>query len=134
LLARPADNPAEALRAIDEMTPRINAFLMLPDTTLLRREIIDSLISYSLNNNFVLIGLSHKYVKAGALMAYSFNSRAIGRSAGMMVNAILNSSSSVDSKPQWAPQIELSINLKTAQKIGIDIDRNLLEKAKIIIK
>jgi putative ABC transport system substrate-binding protein len=134
LIAMPAQNPKEALRAIKDMAFRIDAFWMLPDQTLIRQEIIDTLVSYSFEKNFVLIGLSSKHVTAGALMAYSFNSKAIGRSAGKKVSAMLKSSPLVDNNSIWAPDTELAINLKTAHKIGVIIDQSFLERAESLIE
>lgn len=134
LIAMPAKNPKEALRAIKDMAFRIDAFWMLPDQTLIRQEIIDTLVSYSFEQRFVLIGLSSKHVTAGALMAYSFNSQAVGKAAGKMVNAILERSALVDNNSIWAPDTELVINLKTAHKIGVAIDPSFLERAESLVE
>jgi putative ABC transport system substrate-binding protein len=134
LIAMPAENPKEALHAIKDMAFRIDAFWMLPDQTLIRQEIIDTLVSYSIEQNFVLIGLSSKHVAAGALMAYSFNSKAIGRSAGKKVAAVLKHVPLVDDNSIWAPDTDLVINLKTASKIGVIIDQSLLERAESLVE
>jgi putative ABC transport system substrate-binding protein len=134
LIAIPVRNPKESLQAIKNMASLIDAFLMLPDKTLIRQEIIDTLVSSSLKKRFVLIGLSGKYVKAGALMAYSFNSKANGKSTGKIVKTLLSNSLQMNHNSKWAPETELAINLKTANKIGVVIDASLLEKADIIIK
>lgn len=134
LIAIPVSNSKESLQAIKNMAPLIDAFLMLPDKTLIRQEIIDTLVASSLKKRFVLIGLSGKYVKAGALMAYSFNSKANGKSAGKIVKTLLSNSLQMNHNSKWAPETELAINLKTANKIGVIIDASLLEKADTIIK
>lgn len=134
LIAMPAQNPKEALHAIKDMAFRIDAFWMLPDQTLIRQEVIDTLVSYSIEQNFVLIGLSSKHVAAGALMAYSFNSKAIGRSAGKKVAAILKNSPPADNNSIWAPDTELVINLKTAHKIGVILDQSFLERAESLVE
>jgi putative ABC transport system substrate-binding protein len=134
LIAVPAHNPKEALHAIKGMASSIDAFWMLPDQSLIRQEIIDSLVSYSFEQHFVLIGLSSKHVSAGALMAYSFNSKSIGESSGRMVDAMLKSNTPKDGNSIWAPKTDLVINLKTANKIKVVIDPVILERAKSVIK
>lgn len=134
LIAVPAQTPKEALHAIKDMASRIDAFWMLPDKTLIRQEVIDTLVSYSFEHHFVLIGLSGKHVSAGALMAYSFNSKAIGRSAGKMAQAILQRSAIDDTHSIWAPDTELAVNLKTAHKIGVSLDPSFLERAESLIE
>lgn len=134
LIAIAAHNPKEALFAIKSMSSRIDAFLMVPDKTLIRQEVIDTLVSYSLKQRFVLIGLSHKYVRAGALMAYSFNSEAIGKETGKIVNSFLNNIIPMENNPIWAQDTELAINLKTASKIGVTLDPSFIEKATSIIE
>lgn len=134
LYAIPAQNPKEALRAIKEIVSKIDAFWMIPDKTLIRQEITDTLVSYSFEKRFVLIGLSKKYVKAGALMAFSFDSKVIGKEAGKIANKILNNSSPMENNMVWAPGTELTVNLKTAGKIGVVIDPSFLKQADSIIE
>lgn len=134
LLSRSATNPTEALQAINEMASQVNAFWMIPDPTLIRQEVVDTLVAASIKHKFVLIGLSARYVEAGALLAYSFNSQAIGQSAGNLVKIMLNGQVPVDRQPGWAPEAELTINLKTAEKIRVVIDPALVNKAVTIIK
>jgi len=134
LIAVPAQTPKEALRAIKDMASRIDAFWMLPDQTLIRQEVIDTLVSYSFEHDFVLIGLSGKHVTAGALMAYSFNSEAIGKSAGKMVHAILQRSAIGDDNSIWAPDTDLALNLKTAHKIGVSLDPSFVKRAESLIE
>jgi ABC-type uncharacterized transport system substrate-binding protein len=134
LIAVPAHNPKEALHAIEGMASRIDAFWMLPDQSLVRQEIIDSLVSYSFEQHFVLIGLSSKHVSAGALMAYSFNSKSIGESSGRMVDATLKSTMPKDGNSIWAPKTDLAINLKTANRIKVVIDPVILKRAKSVVE
>ncbi len=132
LIAIPVKTPVEAIRAIQKIVPNIDAFWMTPDTTVYRQEALDFLIYSSICYHFVLAGLSIKDVRSGSLFAWSFNSYKLGEQAGRLVNKILNGGDFPHKKFFWAGELSLSINLKIAKKIGIEIDKTLINKAQVI--
>ncbi len=132
LIAIPVKNSVQAIRAIQKIVPKIDAFWMTPDTTVYRQEALDFLIYSSICYHFVLAGLSIKDVKSGSLFAWSFDSYKLGKQAGELVDKILNGADFPHKKFFWAKQLSLSINLKIAKKIGVQIDKTLIEKAQVI--
>jgi len=132
LIAIPVKNPVQALKAIQKIVPHIDAFWMTPDTTVYRQEVLDFLVYSSICYHFVLAGLSIRDVRSGSLFAWSFNSYKLGEQAGKLIEKILNGGDFPHKKFFWAKQLSLSINLKIAKKIGIKIDKTLMEKAQVI--
>jgi putative ABC transport system substrate-binding protein len=74
------------------------------------------------------------YVQAGGLMAYREDHLAIRRRAGVMVGKILQGTKPADIPAEYPTQFRLSINLKTAQALGITIPRHLLMLADEVIR
>jgi len=132
LIAIPVKTPVQAIRAIQKIVSKIDAFWMTPDTTVYRQEALDFLIYSSIYYHFVLAGLSIKDVRSGSLFAWSFNSYKLGEQAGELVNKILKGGDFPHKKFFWAKQLSLSINLRIAKKIGIKIDKILLNQAQVI--
>ncbi len=132
IIAIPVKNPVQAIRAIQKIVPKIDAFWMTPDTTVYRQEALDFLIYSSICYHFVLAGLSIKDVRSGSLFAWSFDSYKLGKQAGELVDKILNGADFPHRKFFWAQQLSLSINLKIAKKIGVQIDKRLIENAQVI--
>lgn len=129
LISTKISQKSEAINAITKMKGKIDAFWMAPDTTAITFESREYMLLFSLRNNIPLIGISEKYVKNGALMAYTFDNKDVGRQAGEIARQIL------DGKPVEAfaihppRKLKLSLNLKVAKKLGLEIPKRLIDKA-----
>ncbi|NDY41816.1 hypothetical protein G3N55_02970 [Dissulfurirhabdus thermomarina] len=131
LVARAVSSPAEALHAIKEISPEIDAFWLLPDTTVIRREILDYLLLNSLRYKFVLMALSDKQVAAGALFSFDFDIRAMGRAAGEIVKVLQSGVPPSKVPLRWSPRPRLIINMKTAEKIGVRVPEDLAKASRL---
>jgi len=119
----------EAIDAIDRLEGNVDAIWMVPDTTAITRESMKYVLLFSFRNGLPLIGLSEKYVKNGALFALSFDSEDIGRQAGEIAEKILDGKG-VDTAGIYSPRLlKLSINIKTAEKIGLSVPEKLVRMA-----
>jgi putative ABC transport system substrate-binding protein len=132
LIAKEVHSPSEVPSAIRELKNKINAFYMLPDTTVISHESIKYLMTFSLENSIPIITFSDNYVKKGALMSLNIDAFDIGRQAGKMANSILEGKN-VKYIQRAAPRKAiLSINLRVARQFGIDISKEILQKSKTI--
>lgn len=129
LVATEIKQKSEAINAIREMKGKIDAFWMTPDTTAITYESTEYMLLFSLRNNIPLIGLSPKYVKNGALMAYTFDSEDVGRQAGELAQQILDGKSLKGFTVHKPRKQKLVLNLKVARKLGIQIPESLIERA-----
>jgi len=77
--------------------------------------------------------MSKHFVNVGGLMSYGFDYPAIWRRAAVYVDKILKGANPA-TLPVEPPQLELIINLKTAQKIGVKIPPEILLEANHVIK
>lgn len=132
LVAREVRSSRDVLNLVEGMKGDIEAFLMLPDTTLLTPEAIEYLLLFSLNNRIPIITFSDKYVQMGALMALDVDPYEVGRQAGEMVRKILAGAS-----PENIPRSEphgavITINNRIARKLGLSLNEEALSRAKII--
>ncbi|MCF6280961.1 MAG: ABC transporter substrate-binding protein [Candidatus Polarisedimenticolaceae bacterium] len=119
----------EAINAIDRLEGQVDAIWMVPDTTAITRESMKYILLFSFRNGLPLIGLSEKYVKSGALFALSFDSEDIGRQAGEIAGKILDGETR-STLGIYAPRLlKLSINMKTAEKIGLNVPESLMQMA-----
>jgi transcription initiation factor TFIID TATA-box-binding protein len=79
------------------------------------------MLLFAFRNRIPVIGISDKYVKSGVLLALSFDSEDIGRQAGELANRILSGEDVKKFSLIKPRMVKLSINLNTAEKIGIKI-------------
>jgi hypothetical protein len=107
----------------------------LPDETILVTEVVQYMLLFSSRNKVPVLGLSEKQTQMGALLSLSYgSSRDMGRQAGEMANRILGGS-----KPARIPyttprQVKLTVNLRAAQKLGVEIPNRVLERADNAVK
>ncbi len=108
------------------------AYWMIPDRLMRSRELIRYLFFASKDKKKALIGLSDKYVRAGALFALSVQNRQLGRQVGQLSNRILDGKKPSQMPIEMAQDAELSINTKVAESLGIKVSNELLQQAKHI--
>ena len=83
----------QRVNAIYELKDKVDAILMIADTTFISKKSVKHLLLFSFKNNVPIIGLSNKYVKKGALMALSFDYKDIGLQSGIELNNFNNKDS-----------------------------------------
>lgn len=125
---------SEAINAITEMKDKIDAFWMAPDTTAITQESTEYMLLFSLRNNIPLIGISPKYVKNGALMAYTFDSEDVGRQAGELAQQILEGRTLKGFTTYHPRKLKLTLNLRVAKKLGLQIPESLINRADKVYK
>ena len=137
LVAREIDSQEAAVNAISALQGEIDAYLMLPDSTVLTPESVKYLLLFSFKNQIALVGLSEKYVKQGALLSLSFDSKEIGRQAGELANDYLMGTpmgAQIGIKNSTGRIVDprtlrLSINKNTAEQVNIKVPDQVLKKA-----
>jgi putative ABC transport system substrate-binding protein len=77
---------------------------------------------------------TRKWVEQGALFSYASDFAAICRAAATCVDKILKGTSPADLPVDLMSQLELVINLKTAEMIGITIPPIVLYQATTVIR
>ena len=132
LVPQAISSPEDSIAAIDSLQGKVDALWMVPDTTVITRESMKYMLLFSFRNGLPLIGISEKYVKSGALFALSFDSEDIGRQAGEMAEMILDGKGESEAGLQDPRRLRLSINIKTAKKIGLTVPDRLVEMADTI--
>ncbi len=131
LVQKAVHSPKEVPSAINDMKGKIDAFWLLPDTTVVTPESIEYLLLFSFENGIATLAFSDKYVEIGSLMALNIDAMDIGRQAGEMANRILDGAN-VSNIPMSSPRkAVLSLNLKTAKRLGISVDDEIIKKSKI---
>lgn len=132
LIAKEVSDPRESPPAIKSMEGKIDGFWMLPDSSLFTSETIEYLFLFSIGNRVPILTFSEIYLDSGVLVSVGVDSFDMGAQAGSIAKEILagkppSSIPSVDAKKEV-----VSINVKTAEKLGIHIDEKLFSGAKFL--
>lgn len=132
LLAKEVYSSKDVPALVNTMKGKIHAFWMLPDTTVVTPETTEILLLFSLENKIPIMTFSDKYVELGALMSLEIDAFDSGKQAGEMAHKILSGTSIKKVSETDPRKAVLSINLKIANKLGITISDEIMDKARIV--
>jgi putative ABC transport system substrate-binding protein len=130
LVERRITSAEEVSRALKEIISTIDALWLLPDTTVVSKEVFSYLLNVTLDKQKPIFAFSEGLVKSGALLALSPDYRETGAKAGELINSILNGDS--DHSSLVYPAGKLYVNSKTAEAVGIRIPGAVRQKAEAI--
>jgi len=121
LVTRPITSPKEVVAALESLQDGIDALWILPDETILSQAVIQQMLLFSYRRKIPVLGLSDRHAQMGAVFALSFASGLdIGRQAGELAHAILAGRAVADVPYTTARKVDLTVNLKAAQKLGLE--------------
>jgi len=132
LIANEVHSSRDAPSSIKDLEGKIDAFWMIPDTTVITPETVEFLLIFSLENKTPILTFSEKYVELGALISICTDPLDMGSQAGEMANRILSEKDYAYVERTDARKEIIYINLKIAKNLGITIDDELLAGARII--
>ncbi|MDD2320583.1 MAG: ABC transporter substrate-binding protein [Geobacteraceae bacterium] len=107
----------------------VDAFWMIPDTTVITPATIELIMLFSLENHLPVCTFSTKYLDMGAFMSLDINAFEMGRQAGELATKILLGKRVSELPPVEADTASLAINESVARKLQIPLDENLRGKA-----
>lgn len=135
LVAKEIRSSREAIAALETMQDGIDALWIVPDETILAPTVVQQMLLFSYRKRVPLLGLSESQAQAGALLSLSFASgEDIGRQAGDLANSILAGKAAGELPYTTARQVKLTVNLKAAHKLGMEIPKSILDQATTIIQ
>ena len=132
LIPEAISRPGEIKNKLDAIKPRIDAFWMLPDVTLMTPETIEILLLFSLENKIPIITFSEKYVRMGALLSISSDPYDMGKQAGEMANRIINGGDVSITPSEYARNPVICFNKKVIKKLRVRVSDDRLKGFKII--
>ncbi|MCX5718775.1 MAG: ABC transporter substrate-binding protein [Nitrospirae bacterium] len=134
LLAKEVNSSKDVPALVNSMKGKINAFWMIPDTTVITPETVEFLLLFSFENKVPILAFSDKYVEMGALLSLEADAFASGKQAGEIARKILSGTPIRKDLRTDPGNAVLSINLKIAKKLGITISNDIIHRARIVDK
>ncbi len=123
-----------ALRALLK-EQQIDALWMIPDETVVTSESFQFLLLTSFEHKLPFLAASDIFVKVGALASLTPDYTDLGRQGCELARAFTSGKVSLANMNEILPaKINLSINLKTARKIGLSISEEVIETAAVVYR
>jgi putative ABC transport system substrate-binding protein len=132
LLAKEVKDSKLVPATLNSLKGVIDAYWMIPDTTVLTPDTTELLMLFSLENNIPVCTFSTKYLELGALMSLDINAFEMGRQAGEFAANILSGKKVADLSPVEADTANLIINESVAGKLKVPLDKDLRDKARLL--
>ena len=122
-----ASNSSEVQAAAESLVGRVDAISVLTDNTAVSA--LESIIKVGEQNKIPVIAGDTDSVKRGAVAAYAFDYKDLGKQAGYQAAKILSGTPIKDIPVEYAKNLQLSINEKAAAAMGVTIPADLKAKA-----
>ncbi|MBN1564862.1 MAG: ABC transporter substrate-binding protein [Anaerolineae bacterium] len=132
LVLQPAHGAEEIDAAIKNIPDDVDAIMILPDSIVSQR--ITDLAALAIERKLPFsVTVSDNVVAAGALISFGMETEPVGQQAARLADQVLKGTKPSD-LPVEVADFFLTINLKTATALGIEIPDSVLRQADIIIR
>jgi ABC-type uncharacterized transport system substrate-binding protein len=136
LVVKEIRSPREAISAVDALQAAgIDALWIPPDETVLAPEVVEHMLLLSYSKKLPVIGLSERQAQLGATLSLQFgSSEDIGKQAAELANSILDGRPPSELPYTTVRELNVTLNLKAAQKLGLDVPESILAMATSVIQ
>ncbi|AQS54867.1 ABC transporter substrate-binding protein [Novibacillus thermophilus] len=125
-------NKSEVLQAAQSLAGNVDAFYVPTDNTIV--DALESMIQVAEESQIPLIVGEGDSVERGGLATWGINYEKLGYQTGEMAIKILEGENPADMPVETLEDIELSINVSAAERMGVDIPQELLDQADNVIE
>lgn len=132
LVAKEVHASKEVPQSLEEMKGKIDLLWVLPDLTVVTPDTAEFLLLFSIQNGIPVHIFSRKYLEMGALTSLDTDPFEMGVQAGEVAATILQGAEVPNITDVDATNAVLSINLKVAKKLGVTLNGEALQKARVI--
>lgn len=132
LIVHEVNSTKEVPSIMNSLKGKLDAFWMMPDTTVISSKTINFLLLFSVENKIPVFACSGKFVEMGALLSLNIDAYDVGRQAGEMAEKII-SGKDMNSPGETDPRkVIISINQAVAKTLGITLSDKIIKKAIIV--
>ena len=129
LIAEPVSSESDVSNSLRKALSGSDSLWAFPDPLIYNPSTAQPIILETIRNNTPFMAFSSNFVKAGALAALECNYKDIGAQAGEMATKIIRKDGIEDIAIAFPRKTILIVNKRTSDTIGINIDRDILDKA-----
>ncbi|RQW82116.1 MAG: ABC transporter substrate-binding protein [Geobacter sp.] len=128
LVTAKAEQAKDFPRALESLPRDLDAYWMLPDSTVIYPEAVEATILYSIRTKIPVFTFSEKYLRLGAVMSLDLNTFEVGKQAGEIAKKIRSGTAVKNIPRTFAEQATPTVNHAVAAKFGIPLNGTVLNK------
>lgn len=133
LVGEKVDSRKEFSETLKKIFRRVDIFVMIPDQRVYFSRSIEHLLIESVKKKLPVAGLSSLHTQAGALISFESDYSDLGRQAGEIAFRILKGEKPVDIPTSRPRKIKYSLNLRVAERLGLEIHPKIIKEASVVI-
>ena len=135
LVTKEISSPKDVTVALDALQDEMDALWIVPDETILAQAVVQQILLVSSRKKIPVLGLSERHARMGALLALSFgSSEDIGKQAAEIARTVLGGKAAGQIPYTTARSVTVAVNLKIAEKLGLEIPKPVLTRATVVIQ
>lgn len=128
----PVTSQKDIPQALSNVKAQTDVLLGIVDNTVYTSRTTEFIIRFTVQEQLPFIGLSLSYVKAGALCSLVFDNYDIGRQTAELAQKILAGVSPATLQITTPEKLDIALNLRTANIIGVSIPKQIQRNAAIV--
>jgi len=132
LIARPVNRTQDVFPLIHDLKSEIDFFWMLPDTTVVTPDTVETILAFSFENNIGILAFAEKYVRLGATVSISIDAYDIGIQAGEMAAKIASGTPATVIPNEEAHKASTVLNGRVASKLGLTVNHNAVKDVEVV--
>ena len=134
LIAMEVQSPKELPYALKTLSRRVDVLWGIPDQVVLSPQTAKEVLLTSFRNRIPFVGLSENWVKAGALYALDCDYADLGMQSGDLAAKLMRGQRANKTRPVVPRKVVYSLNLKTAQRMKLDVPSSLVDGAQQVFR
>lgn len=132
VVAQEVRSPKDLPGALEALGRRADVLWGLPDSAVYTARTAKAILLFSFRNRIPLVGLSDAWVKAGALYALEPDYRDLGAQSAELAAQLLDRPGAPAPAPAAPRNARLSVSLKTARQMKLDLPEALVRGARTV--
>lgn len=127
ILSERLNGPSDLPDRLRNLFRKADAIWLLPDPVLVSAQNLSILKEYSWSNRIPFYAPTAGFVQQGATASVSSSFREVGRAAGLAAQEVLSGEWTLETI--YPGKAEVTINVKAAEKAGLEIPKEALQRA-----
>jgi putative ABC transport system substrate-binding protein len=136
LVPKAVASPDQVRDAVAAMASGIDVLWLPTDPRLFSRELCSYLLGFAAERNLPLVGFLDNFTQSGALASIAADYNDIGLVTGQYANEVMNrvEKARLPVGPLRYSKGRLTVNVKTASALGLDVPGPMLDRAKTVFR
>ncbi len=134
LIPFPVTSAGQISTTLESKDFAVDALLIIPDEQLGSTKIVEYIIKEALRRKIPVVGYNSWFAKNGAVLAFAVDYKGVGQQVAALARTLLAGGTQEAAAFDPPAKIKISIDAKTAEKLGVQLAPASIQQADEVIK